>query len=173
MAWLLAIPGLLLVLALQTTLAAHLALGGVPPDLVLVGVIVLGLRAGPGRGGAAGIVSGLLLDLLHGTRLGLFALAGGLAGWWSGEAARRLDPERGLLRTWLAVSAAALHALVVAGAWYALDRSGVNWAGALHHIALAAVYDGSLAAAIYRPVASWGRRRGAPRSRMLGLGRVP
>src|SRR5256885_2521658 len=65
---------ILTALLLQTTLLPHLALFRVVPDLMLVGVICIGLVRGPSSGATAGFASGMLRDLLLDAPTGLSAL---------------------------------------------------------------------------------------------------
>lgn len=145
--------GLLVLLGLQGALAPHLAIAGVRPDLPLVAVLVIALFGGPVRGGGSGLAAGFALDLLRGTRLGLFALATGAAGWLCGEAAGRIDAGRGAVRWVLASGSAFLYGLIVVGVAVVLDRNGIHATGALRHLLLATLYDGTLAAIVYGVVA--------------------
>lgn len=168
---LLRLLGLLVLLGLQGALAPRLAVAGVVPDLPLAAVLVIGLLGGPTRGGTAGLIVGGALDLLRGSRLGLFALAAGAAGWLCGEASSRVDPGRGSVRWVVSTASAAVYGVSVAAGWFLLDRNGVHATGALRHALGAAPYDGTLASMAYwvwalwhhdplpmgtRPLAGWG-----------------
>ena len=170
--WLLAGLGLVLLVAVQAVLAVHLAVAGTVPDLPLAAALVLGLQGGPRRGGLAGVVVGLSMDLLRGSQLGLFALAAGIAGWLCGEAAARVDAGRAMVRWIIASVAAALYGAVVVVLWRVLGHP-VHLHGALHHILGAALYDGLLAALAYWPLAAMGRRAFAHAKRYprMGIGR--
>jgi rod shape-determining protein MreD len=165
--WVLLGVSLELLIAVQAVLAPHLAVAGVDPDLPLVAALVIALQAGPSRGALAGVFVGLSLDLLQGSRLGLFALAAGLAGWVCGEAAVRVDTGRGLVRWFLATAAAALYQGVVALFWV-LGRYAMRSQGVLHHVLVAALYDGVLVALASWPWAARARRSALRRG--LGLG---
>jgi rod shape-determining protein MreD len=166
--------GLLLVLGLQGALAPHLAIAGVPPDLGLVAVLVVALDRGPGRGAAAGLAVGFGLDLLRGSRLGTFALAAAAAGWVCGEVGTRLDPGRPFVRWLLTSICAGGYGLCVAGLALVLDRDGIHATGALRHVLVAAVYDGSLATLAYGVHAAvWGAGPTLRRAERAARWRLP
>lgn len=154
--------GLLVLVGVQSALGSRLAILGVPPDLPLVAVMLVAFFVGSARGGVLGLCVGLLLDLLRGSRIGLFALAMGVAAWLCGEAAARVDPARASVRAVVAAGAAGVYGLVIVLGAMAFDRSGVHAAGALRHLVVAALYDGMLATLAYWPVAD--RARGGSRS---------
>lgn len=162
----------LVVIGLQAALGSRLAILGVAPDLPLVAVMLVALLVGSTRGGVAGVAVGLLLDLLRGSRIGLFGLAVGTAAWLCGEAAARVDPARASVRAVVAVGASGVYGLIIVLGELVFQRHGVHAAGALRHIVVAALYDGALltlaywavadrarggARAVPRPMASWGR----------------
>lgn len=159
MTTLLRLLALLVLIALQAALAQHLVVLGVPPDLPLVAVLVVGLLAGPLRGGLSGLAAGFALDVLRGSRLGLFALAAGIAGWLCGEAAIRIDPARGAVRWVVAAAAAVVYGLIVVAGSVLLGRTGVDVGGAMRHALVAAPYDATLATLAYWPL---GRRSQGP-----------
>ncbi len=142
-----------LLIAVQSALAAHLAILGVAPDLPLIAVMLAAFGQGPVRGGLFGLGVGLALDVLRGDRIGLFALAAGVAGWLCGEAAARVDPARASVRWLVAAGAAGIYGMVIVVCSLLLDRGEVDVVGALRHVAIAALYDGTLAALAYWPVA--------------------
>lgn len=74
-------------LVLQVTVVGDLQLLEVRPDLMLLVAVSAGVAAGPGRGAVVGFVAGLLLDLFLPGRLGVAALAAGVAGFVAGVAA--------------------------------------------------------------------------------------
>jgi rod shape-determining protein MreD len=141
--------GLAALLVAQAALTPWLAVGGVRPDLPVVVVLVVGLAAGPLRGGLAGLVVGGAVDLLRGSRLGLCALAAAAAGWLCGEATSRVDPGRPAVRWVVCTGAAVAYGLLLAGAAAVLGRGGVDARGAVRHALLAGAYDGTLAAVAY------------------------
>ncbi len=169
-----ALIGLLVLLGLQGALAGHLAIAGVPPDLPFVAVLIFALEAGPARGAAAGLVTGLALDLLRGSRLGLFALAAGAAGWFCGEVGTRIDPGRPAVRWVLSSFCAFAYGLTVAGLALVLDRNGIHATGALRHLLVASVYDGTLATVGYGAFAAlWGAGQTLRRAERAAHWRMP
>ena len=138
-----------MLLALQASLAPHLEVMGVIPDLPLTAVLVWALVDGPITGAAAGLVAGLALDLLRGDAIGLFALAAACAGALCGFAATRLDPARFVVRWVLAAGAAVVYGGVVAIGWWLLVPGSVQWLGVGHHLLVAALWDASLVAVVY------------------------
>jgi len=153
MRWVWVLVALVLLVAMQQAWAARLAIGGAPPDLVLAGVLIWAFWQGPLPGLLAGVASGILLDAAAGAHPGLFALAGGLAGWVSGEVGLRLDLDNGGMRWLAAFLAAVLYGLVVvAGARWLLGLA-VDLRAVGRHVLLSAGYDGLLVAVGYWPVA--------------------
>lgn len=144
---------IVVLIGVQAAFAQHLRILGVPPDLPLVAVMLAAFVVGPVRGGLYGVGVGFALDLLRGSRLGLFALAAGTAGWLCGEAAARVDPARASVRWVLSAGAAGVYGMIVVACSLLLDRAGVDLAGALRHVAISAPYDGTLAALAYWPLA--------------------
>lgn len=159
MGWALALLAFALLTAVQTTLAGHMAIAGIVPNLPLVLVMVLGLRSGPSRGALAGVAAGFFTDLVQGSHLGLFALAMGMAGWVCGEAGVRVDPGRGAVRWVIAAVAATCYGLVVVGLWAATGHA-VDLRGVLRPVFGAAIYDALVASLAYWPVAAAERRAG-------------
>ncbi len=141
--------GLVLVLGLQGALAPRLAVHGIRPDLPLVAVLVAGLGGGPVRGGVTGLVLGAAIDVLRGSRLGMFALAAGAAGWLCGEASSRVDPGRASVRWVVSTGSAAVYGVCLVATAVLLDRNGIHATGALQHALGAALYDGTLATVAY------------------------
>lgn len=156
--WALVGVGLVLLVGAEAALASRLQLAGVPPDLPLVAVLVIALRSGPAVGGVAGLLVGAVLDLLHGVRLGMFALGAGLAGWAVGEAAARADPGRAATRWCMLLLGSALYGGTVVGCWWAFHRPDVAWHGAVRHLVIGALYDATLSALCFWPFAAAARR---------------
>jgi len=150
--WLAGLGTFLVLGAMQAAVAAHWAIGGVPPDLVLVGVMIWGYWSGPVRGAVGGVLGGLGIDLSTGGHLGLFALASGLAGWICGEAGLRMDLSHGWMRAVVAAAAAVVYGTVVAAGAHWLLGLAVSEHAAMHHVLIAGLYDGVLTAVGYWPI---------------------
>ncbi len=56
----------------------------ITPDIVLIGLVYIGIKKGKITGSVAGFVSGLILDLLSFSFIGLMALSKSVAGFISG-----------------------------------------------------------------------------------------
>ena len=69
---------------LRDTVFTHLVVAGARPDFVLIVVILFALFNGPNQGGIAGIMLGLMEDLLIGRYIGLNALCKGAIGFFIG-----------------------------------------------------------------------------------------
>lgn len=76
---------LLSVAVLQRGVFSQLRIAGVSADLFLLVAVAAGITAGPERGAVIGFFSGLALDLLVATPLGLSALVYCLAGFAAGR----------------------------------------------------------------------------------------
>lgn len=70
---------------LQRGLFSQLRIGGITADLFLLLAVVGGLTAGPDRGAVMGFISGLTIDLLLQSPLGLTALTYCVVGFVSGR----------------------------------------------------------------------------------------
>jgi rod shape-determining protein MreD len=85
---------LLLLIPVQGSLLAPLAVFGLRPDLGLAVIYAIGLLTGPGEAMLAGTAVGLLLDIGSSSLLGLSGLTHGIAGLFAGLLGRRvLDVE--------------------------------------------------------------------------------
>lgn len=94
--------------ALQTSVAAQLPIGGAIVDVVLVATIAAGLAAGPEAGAGIGFGCGLIIDLLGVGPVGLTALVYTMVGYGVGVS------QFGVLRTsrLIPVVSAAIAAVV-------------------------------------------------------------
>lgn len=75
---------LLVLLIVQIGIGSMLSIGGITPDLVVLGVVYVGLVSGRLHASVAGFIAGLLLDLYSGDVIGISALAKTLAGFAAG-----------------------------------------------------------------------------------------
>jgi rod shape-determining protein MreD len=93
-------PAVLVILVawlLQTGLARYLAIGGVVPNALLVGVVTVALATGPNEGASAGFAAGLLFDLLSVGPVGPMALVLSVTGFVAGLLHEQLFAEGWLL----------------------------------------------------------------------------
>lgn len=92
------LAGVLLVSFLvQSVLAHFLAINGIVPNVVLVVVVAYGLLFGPEVGLGAGLIGGLLLDLVFSQYVGLRLLALGTVGLGMGLVEERVFKDNLLL----------------------------------------------------------------------------
>lgn len=84
-------------LILQSTVFSHLTLAGAKPDIVLVFIILYAIIFGSKEGALAGIVGGLLQDLMFGQYLGINILTKVTVGYLFGLLERRLYKENLLI----------------------------------------------------------------------------
>jgi rod shape-determining protein MreD len=82
----------------HATLTPLVSLGGVTPDLPLIGVILLALRRGPEFGCLAGFVTGLLQDAAAGGLIGVQGLTKAVIGFGIGAAGERLRVSQPLVQ---------------------------------------------------------------------------
>lgn len=87
----------LLSLILQSTLFTHLTIAGIKPDLVLILIIFYAILHGPKEGALAGIIGGLLQDLLFGQNLCMNALTKLTVGYLFGLLERKIYRENLLI----------------------------------------------------------------------------
>jgi rod shape-determining protein MreD len=82
----------------HSTLTPLVSVGGVTPDLPLIGVILLALRRGPEFGCLAGFVTGLLQDAAGGGLIGVQGLTKAVIGFGIGVAGERLRVSQPLVQ---------------------------------------------------------------------------
>lgn len=114
----------LVALAAETSLVAPLAPWGFRPDLVLVVVAVAGLHLGPVRGGAFGLVAGILVDVYGGRLIGMGGLAKLAAGALAGLIGERVFRERRAVRAAVVLAASLAGNLVY---WGLARAFGLSW----------------------------------------------
>lgn len=78
------IMGLVLTVV-QMAIVPHVTIHGGSPDLPMVFAVAIGLLYGPEEGAVAGLILGLLPDLVGGRDVGVTALVGLVAGYMSGR----------------------------------------------------------------------------------------
>lgn len=79
---------------LETIAFAHgNFLFGIRPDLTIAAIVALSLVSGPLKGGVYGMITGLILDMLYGTSIGITALIYFLVGLLCGVFNRKFYAE--------------------------------------------------------------------------------
>jgi rod shape-determining protein MreD len=133
--------GIMLALALQTTVAPFLLAGGVGVDLVLVVVVWTALQFGPAIGLLSGATAGLAQDALSGGIIGVGGLSKTLVGFIAGVIGSQFIVTNALPRFFVLFAGAALHGVVFLGLYSIIDRRGfvVPWRSALIQALLTAV----------------------------------
>lgn len=153
--------GLLAVLAvvLQQGVVSRLPLPGSPPDLVLVLVVAVGLRAGPVPAVLLGFGAGLLADLSGDTALGRLALAYVVAGLLAGLLE---DADGGAwpVAALLGAVAAAVAVVAFAAHGVLLDDPRSTLGALGRSLASVVPYSAALTPAVVPPVAAVLRRAG-------------
>jgi rod shape-determining protein MreD len=90
---------------LESTLLAHLRLGGARPDVLVLVVIAVAMACGPATGSVFGFCAGLVSDLEFASPVGVSALVYAVIGFGMGAARMYVTSSR----TWV-------HLLLAAGA---------------------------------------------------------
>ena len=110
-------------LALQTTLARFYPSGMAALDLVLVGVVYVGLTSGPVTGLCAGTFAGLAQDALANTAgvIGIGGLAKTVVGFLAGRVGTQLIVAAALPRFVVFLGATVVHGVVFFGLFYVLN----------------------------------------------------
>lgn len=144
------LTGILVVTFLvQSSVSTYLSIGGITPDLLLAVVITYGLLFGWEVGMGAGVIGGLLVDLIAGRFIGLHVLSYGLVGLLGGLVEGRVFKDNILLAPVGGLAGSILNqAVVVFCFWlYGLEVAPL---GAVRSTLLpAALYDMVLAVLVY------------------------
>ena len=109
--------GLVVALAVQTTLVRMAAGAGAPLDLVLTVVIAVAVAGGPRAGLWTGAVGGLLQDALSGGVIGMGGLAKTVVGYVGGQFASQFMVTRLWHKGLMFAGGSLLHAWLFAGVY--------------------------------------------------------
>lgn len=82
---------------LQSTIASHISINNIAPNLILILVASFGFMFGEQEGMVIGFFGGLLLDVFFGTVIGVYALFYLFIGYLNGKFCRLFYPEEFLL----------------------------------------------------------------------------
>lgn len=137
-------------LVLESTLLAHLRVGGVRPDLLVIAVIAVAMVNGPVTAAVFGFAAGLVADLLFANHVGVSALVYTVVGFGMGVG-----------RAWITSSSTLLHLLLAGAASFAsvwlaglvlrlFDLS--SWDFLVRAAPLVALYNLLLTPLVYPPV---------------------
>lgn len=145
---------------LQATLAPHLAIGRIKPDLMLVVVILWSVLRGAGEGLLWAFVGGMLLDLLSGVPFGISIVSMMLASYLTGVGEINLFRTNALLPVVAVMVATAVYYLVSLLFLQTLGRPVTLDASALQITAVAVVLNVALTAVVYLPLRWLSRKTG-------------
>ena len=136
-----------LALVVQASVLARLPLPGATPDLVLLGVVGLGLAYGPNAGLMIGFGAGLAADLAPPAahEAGRWALVLTLIGYAAGLA-RPETRRSALMPLGVVAVAAGASVLMYAGLGALIDDPSVTWGAVSRLLPSAVVYDVVLSA---------------------------
>ena len=134
---------------LQTTVAPHLQVFNVQPDLILVVVVTYAFIQGPIAGSAAGFVGGILQDLVLIRGVGLNALCKTIMGYLGGMIAKALFADNVLLMMAAIFLATILNQLIYSSLIFILGEKIHLWSAFLSLILPSALYNAVLAPLIY------------------------
>jgi rod shape-determining protein MreD len=137
-------------LVLESTLLAHLRVGGVRPDVLVIAVIAVAMVDGPVTAAVFGFAAGLVSDLLFANHVGVSALVYTVIGFGMGVG-----------RAWITSSSTLLHLLLAGAASFAsvwlvglvlrvFDLS--SWDFLVRTAPLVALYNLLLTPLVYPPV---------------------
>jgi rod shape-determining protein MreD len=134
---------------LQVSVASHLAVFGVVPNIIFLVVVTVALTQGPVAGGVSGLLGGLLFDLLGNSVVGPYGLVLAVVGYAAGMLSANLFAEGWLLPVTV-VAVASLSAEIAYGIVLAILGTGVPFWHALFTIMLpSALYQTALAVIAY------------------------
>ena len=129
-----------LLAVVQTALGGRLAVRGVPPDLLFVWTVVIGLLSGRTAGALAGFGSGLLEGALTQAWIGALAISKTMTGFLAGVLATKLFREN-----WAVPSLSAVVLTIANEAIFLLVAWQDDWARAGRVVAVRVVYHAALA----------------------------
>ena len=140
---------LLVAAVLQVSLAPHLAVFGVVPNLFFLVVVTLAFVEGPVAGGVSGFVGGLLFDLIGTSVVGPYALVLSVVGYSTGMLSANLFAEGWLLPVTI-VAVASLSAELANGIVLAILGLGATfWSDVVKVMIPSALYHTGLAVLAY------------------------
>jgi rod shape-determining protein MreD len=147
--WLPTAAALVAGIVLQVSLAPHLAVFGIVPNLVFLVVVTVALTQGPVAGGVSGLIGGLVVDLLGVAAVGPYGLVLAVVGYSAGMLSANLFAEGWLLPVTV-VAVASLSAEIALGVVLTVLGTSVEFWHSLVTVMLpSAVYHTVLAVVAY------------------------
>ncbi len=137
-------------LLLESTLLAHLRLGGVHPDVLVIAVIAVAMTYGPVPGASFGFAAGLASDLLFANQVGVSALVYTVIGFGMGVGRVYVTSSSTLVHLVLAAAASFASVWLAGLVLRVFDLS--SWGFLLRTAPLVAVYNLLLTPLVYPPV---------------------
>jgi len=98
---------------IQSTLFPHLAIMGITPDTALVFIVSYAILRGDVEGAIFGLISGLVVDILGDTPIGVFALLGFLTGFICGKPFRDFFKDNYFLPFFVVVGVSLIYQFVL------------------------------------------------------------
>lgn len=140
---------ILVTFLIQAVVMPSFAVSGIKPNLLLILAVAVAVTYGSYAGLFVGAVGGAIQDIVFGRYIGLFTLAGALAGFLVGLVERRVFKEHLVMQVTLTFGAAALNNLVIF-AFLKAFGVGLPILMSLWHVVIGeAVYDAFLAPAMF------------------------
>lgn len=134
---------------IQTAVMPYLTVAGVKANLLLILAVVVAVTHGPLAGLFVGAVGGLMQDVVFGRYIGLFTLAGALAGFLIGLVERRVFKEHFIMQITLTFAASVMSNLIIF-AFLAAFGVRLPLLASLRHVVLGeAIYDALLAPLVF------------------------
>jgi len=137
-------------LVLESTVLAHLRLGGVHPDVLVIAVIAVAMTEGPVTGASFGFAAGLVSDLLFGNHVGVSALVYTVIGFGMGVGRVYVTSSSTLVHLLLAGAASFVSVWLAGLVLRVFDLS--SWDFLVRTAPLVALYNLLLTPLVYPPV---------------------
>ncbi len=137
-------------LVLESTLLAHLRVGGVRPDVLVIAVIAVAMVDGPVTAAVFGFAAGLVSDLLFANHVGVSALVYTVIGFGMGVGRSWINGSSTLLHLLLAGAASFVSVWLAGLVLRVFDLS--SWEFLERTAPLVALYNLLLTPLVYPPV---------------------
>ncbi len=140
---------LLAAFILQTTVAPHLKILGVQPDLILIVVVTYSFLYGPVAGSIAGFIGGILQDLVLIRGVGFNALGKAIMGYLGGMVEKAIFADNVMLMMIAIFLATILNQLIYSGLFFLVGEKVRLWSTFRTLILPSAAYNAVLAPLVY------------------------
>ena len=134
----------------ESTVLAHLRLGGARPDVLVIAVTAVAMAAGPVPGATFGFAAGLVSDLLFASPVGVSALVYTVIGFGLGAGRIYVTSSRTLVHLLLAAAASFVSVWLSGLVLRVFDLS--SWGFLVRTAPLIALYNLLLTPVVYPPV---------------------